>query len=959
MFSQISYRQSFLFLSSLLFSSVTSAADRQIEEVVVTAEKVQSTVSDTSISITAFSSDAIEEFGLQGADDMVNYLPSTTRDAYDIRIRGVGRNFRSLGGDPGVATYYNGVFSPDFGIAASENALYDIERIEVLRGPQGTLYGRNAIGGALNYITKDPTFEWSGNLRTQFGSYNNKEYYGVLSGPLIEDRLAFRALAIKRERDGTQDGIGGSKDDNSINDQNVSLALTWNVTDSITVKIRGNDRESDRVIQTAVLVSEGPAPIRGRRSSDIFSQGMRRVDSTYPGAMSFDDPVNNTIVYGAYTRPGVDNSPSWVPNGAFNLPQSAALSAGATTDDPNDRTNNNHDGSGSCSFPYTRINCNHELFAHRASQNEINWEINDEMSLKYFFGTNDFEYTFNIDNDYANNDFTKDRQNVLEDVHSKSHEIQFFWNPSNDLSITSGLYYFEELRRQDYSLSNTTPRFTEPVDYGDLVMPNAFLGGANYFQLLGFPAGHVRLGDASEGTSISGMWEGDPRGDWYHHQNTNRNEATAIYTQGTWQINESFALVLGVRYAEDTKSVREIRGGYFELPAFGIDAAYAFGGAGPSNAAGIFTPTMANQNGFPGFHTPGMTDLAWLNIAMGNATYSGDPDNPLTPVCALADPNCSSVLRLHDGIPISYTSHVADEITWRDTNFRVNVDWTPTPDILAYFSITTGYRSGGFSLGEIDARREDPSTGDLKPTNYDQEEVIAYEIGFKGLHMDGTLQLNMSLYTYDYDNYQDLVNTFSQNEGRSLNLVTNADTARNTGFELEAMWLASDRLAIGGNFSITRTEYTSDVLIEIEDDPAHPASLFPAADYRDLFVENGKGSQLKKIPEEKLTLWAAYELPTRVGNFSFNASYAYTGEYYDQGIERELDLVPDRFRVDLSATWRDPEQVWSVRLFVNNATDEANLRDIGSATEFNNWRLTGALLTPRFYGVDIRYEFNN
>ena len=116
---------------------------RRIEEVVVTAEKIESTVSDTSISITAFSEEAIEDFGIQGADELVNYLPATTRDAFDIRIRGVGRNFRALGGDPGVATYYNGIYSPDFGIAASENGLYDLARVEVLRGPQGTLYGRN------------------------------------------------------------------------------------------------------------------------------------------------------------------------------------------------------------------------------------------------------------------------------------------------------------------------------------------------------------------------------------------------------------------------------------------------------------------------------------------------------------------------------------------------------------------------------------------------------------------------------------------------------------------------------------------------------------------------------------------------------------------------------------------------------------------------------------------------
>ena len=124
-----------------------------IEEVTVTAEKREATVSDTSMSMSAFDSSLIEDLGLQGADDLMDQLPATTRDSYDVRIRGVGRNFRNLGGDPGVATYYNGVYSPDFGIAAGENYLFDVERIEVLRGPQGTLYGRNSIGGAINYIT--------------------------------------------------------------------------------------------------------------------------------------------------------------------------------------------------------------------------------------------------------------------------------------------------------------------------------------------------------------------------------------------------------------------------------------------------------------------------------------------------------------------------------------------------------------------------------------------------------------------------------------------------------------------------------------------------------------------------------------------------------------------------------------------------------------------------------------
>ena len=98
-------------LPSTLFSDEEDGNRGSIEEITVTAEKRTSTVSDTSMSITAFDSSLLEDLGMQGADDLMDQLPATTRDAYDVRIRGVGRNFRALGGDPGVATYYNGIYS--------------------------------------------------------------------------------------------------------------------------------------------------------------------------------------------------------------------------------------------------------------------------------------------------------------------------------------------------------------------------------------------------------------------------------------------------------------------------------------------------------------------------------------------------------------------------------------------------------------------------------------------------------------------------------------------------------------------------------------------------------------------------------------------------------------------------------------------------------------------------------
>ncbi|MGE0622370.1 MAG: TonB-dependent receptor plug domain-containing protein [Pseudomonadales bacterium] len=115
------------------------AGTRRIEEVVVTAERKEATVSDTSISISAFDEKFLQDFNIRNQEDVQNYIPATTIQPYDAAIRGIGRTARTLGGDPGVATYFNEVYSEDFGIASTEGGLYDLERVEVLRGPQGTL----------------------------------------------------------------------------------------------------------------------------------------------------------------------------------------------------------------------------------------------------------------------------------------------------------------------------------------------------------------------------------------------------------------------------------------------------------------------------------------------------------------------------------------------------------------------------------------------------------------------------------------------------------------------------------------------------------------------------------------------------------------------------------------------------------------------------------------------------
>ncbi|MDB4567729.1 TonB-dependent receptor plug domain-containing protein, partial [Pseudomonadales bacterium] len=404
---------------------------RRIEEVVVTAEKIESTVSDTSISITAFSEEAIEDFGIQGADELVNYLPATTRDAYDIRIRGVGRNFRALGGDPGVATYYNGIYSPDFGIAASENGLYDLARVEVLRGPQGTLYGRNSIGGALNYVTNSADYEPAGEVRVQMGAYDTKELYGMVNGTILDEVLAGRITATKRDRDGHQKGLNGSPDLDSTHDRNVAVSLLIDVRPNLSIKVRGNDRISDRAIGQYGYIDQGPAGFRGA-GTDYAAYGLRQVPNGTPGSVNYTNPGNGAIISGMPVRPGMDPAATHMPNASFGRTDVEGLYGSADMDNMRNLVN---DSGGDCQWPYANTECNHSKFDHMSSSFELTWDINDDMALTYLFGTNDFEYTFNIDIDGYDSDFSKYRQTVLEDVWNYSHELRLQANFGDRISV--------------------------------------------------------------------------------------------------------------------------------------------------------------------------------------------------------------------------------------------------------------------------------------------------------------------------------------------------------------------------------------------------------------------------------------------------------------------------------------------------------------------------------------------
>ena len=285
--------------------SMTFAASsgRQIEEVIVTAEKREASIQDTSMSITAFTTEFMDDFGIRNQEDLQNFVPATTIQPYDATVRGVGRNFRALGGDPGVATYMNGVYSEDL-LTATAQTFWDVDRIEVLRGPQGTLYGRNAVGGAINMIWKAPQTEevdWA--IRSIVGDMGQLESYGMLNIPLTET-LATRFNFAVRNRDGVVQEVGDGQDLDGLGVKNYNGQIQWDPNDRASLNIRHNGMRVDRPFGGAnggglVVLNEEDSPVR---NTWAHVPGYRAVDATQENPFASDFLVPNMPTY-TFTNP--------------------------------------------------------------------------------------------------------------------------------------------------------------------------------------------------------------------------------------------------------------------------------------------------------------------------------------------------------------------------------------------------------------------------------------------------------------------------------------------------------------------------------------------------------------------------------------------------------------------------------------------------------------------------------
>ncbi len=262
-FSPLAHAQSGAPASTQLADASATANDNDI---IVTARRQRERVQDVPIPLSVVTGATLEERGAYTLEDIQRQAPSFT--AYNsnprnssVGIRGIGISSASDGLDTSVGFYFDNVYLGRPGMALSD--LIDIDRFEILRGPQGTLFGRNTSGGVVNVTTKAPSFDPAATIEASLGNYNYRQLRLSLTGPLIPDRLAARLTTFNTIRDGVLDNRTTGDDANSVQRDGVRLQFLYTPSESVSLRIAADYSEEDDTCCVSVLDSVLPLSTGG------------------------------------------------------------------------------------------------------------------------------------------------------------------------------------------------------------------------------------------------------------------------------------------------------------------------------------------------------------------------------------------------------------------------------------------------------------------------------------------------------------------------------------------------------------------------------------------------------------------------------------------------------------------------------------------------------------------------
>lgn len=950
-----------------------------VDDIIVTAQKREEAIQDVPIAVSAFTAETLDAMSIEGGSELLRAIPNVSFSksnfsGYNFAIRGIGTKAISATSDPAVAVSFNN--TPLIRNRLFEQEYLDVNRVEVLRGPQGTLYGRNATAGVVNMIPNLPGPDFEAMLKVETGNYSALRGQMMFNIPITET-FWVRAAGALTKREGFETNTFKQTKVNGRDLYSTRLSAMWEPSDRFNANLIwehfGEDDNRARTGKQLCTRDTGPATI---------------------GSVAVSEALRNRLSQGCMARSLYDDAAYGTPNAASLAYMVVAAGIGTGAIDPITRQ------------PITPIDVGVDPYEDVMQSRDLR-----EFSMAYdpkFRATNDI-YQFNIEYNLTENiTFYSQTAYAKDNYFSTQDYMRYLSKPIiNDLAnikdsrgriidqtlTVGGMYNDPQLGLSNRLVSADLSRSVNEQFYQEFRLSSGFDGkfnfniGANYtkfeskddyyvfnniFSMLAeywynrdvssvrtLKALECNDGTVKECVYVDRSSISDIAGDghnYFRSKNETETESWAVFGEAYWELRDDLKLTMGLRYTDDTKTSTP-------YPSQLLLGADAFG--------------------------PGMSSGG--KIRRG---FVAQPD----------------VVQ-----------------NWGAVTGRLVLDWKPdlsfTDDTMVYASYARGYKGGGTNPPRMDI---DTSVVQYQPlaSVFKPEYVDALEVGAKNSIFDGSLQLNTTAFYYSYEDYQvsQIVDRISLNE--------NFD-AKSWGVEIETIYRPNRNFRIDANFGYLKTrlndgEKSVDVMNRTQGNedwvlvrpwiqvPSNciapkehvetilasplgealamyalaglcggsirtgtfdrefapqnnPLALYDLYGFEYDFKKapNGgrgidadlSGNELPNAPNWTANVGAQYTWHPASFEFTLRADYYWQSSSYSRVYNTEYDSLKSWDNVNLSASLSHPGSGLTLRAYVKNVFDESPIVDAFTNSDDTGLTTNVFTLDPRIFAISLTKVF--
>jgi len=736
---------------------VREAAAASVETIVVTSSKIKGDIQTVPIAITALSQEQLTSRQIAGGPDLVKEVPNltftkTNFTGYNIQIRGIGTQAISVTTDPAVAVAFND--TPFIRNHFFEQEFFDVGQVEVLRGPQGTLYGRNATAGVVNIVSAKPTDQFEAMLSADWGNYYNRRYEGMVNIPIVDDRMGLRVAGEWTKRNGYSfnQTTGKPIDGRDLWSSRVTLGLKP-IPQLQAYAVWEHFQEGDDRVRSAKQLCKkdlGPTSVDGL---DLNTTGNANF---YQSWLSQGCLPVSLYSKDAFQTPNGQSIP-FVAAGEF-------VFNGAGGSAANGFLLNQVDPYASTVQSTNLRNIQSDLSPTYHAKNDVielnaDFEVTPDLTLTS-------QSAYNQDQLRSTEDFN--RFNTAPGLFgSETDCIGFGTSDCNSLT-PNGIYCDPQLNCSGKMVAEDLSEEHAWQFSQELRLASHFKGPLNF----SLGANYLRYSTVE---------------DYFVFFNLVSAIEQLTNNQGPGQFTTcypNFAAPFTIRPVPATSSFfGNFPGVYpsnFDCGEYGLNGAFVGTYIDPNPI------TSLDGNGHNYFRSENPYNLN-STAGFGEVYYQLTQDVKLTGGLRWTDDRKtfenipSWVFLIGGGYPVLDIVHQE----WKEWTGRFNADWSPkldfTDQTLVYASYARGYKGGGANPPGPTPNQFSAQSFLTHPATFNPEFVNAYEMGTKNTLFDGDMTLNADVFYYDYKGYQ-----ISQIVDRtSINL--NID-AKVKGLELEGTW---------------------------------------------------------------------------------------------------------------------------------------------------------------------------